>query len=61
MTAIVYYAPLSEAQRQHLATHGWVIDDNHNMLNPEQVAALDQQRAENEAARQRRLAQQSQE
>ena len=53
---IVYHAPLSAEQRQHLATHGWVIDDNGNMLNPEQVAALDAQRAENDAARQRRLA-----
>ena len=52
---IVYHAPLTDAQRQHLASNGWVIDDNGNMLRPEQVAALDQQRAENDAARRRYL------
>ena len=52
---IVYYAPLSEAQRQRLATQGWVVDDNGNMLTPEKAAALDAQRAENEAARRRYL------
>ncbi len=53
---ITYHAPLTAEQRQHLDRHGWVIDNNHNMLNREQVAALDAQRAENEAARRRYLA-----
>jgi hypothetical protein len=42
--------------RQLVRADGWVIDDARNMLTREQVAALDAQRAENDAARRRYLA-----
>jgi hypothetical protein len=49
----INYAPLTEAQRQHLDRHGWVIDDNHNLLNRKQAAEIDARRAANAEARRR--------